>query len=289
MKTIAVVSVFHSSSLSYWTRYVYSLSHLEVPSGIRLKIYVLNNSGQPLPSLRSSENIEVVDKNIDGFAPANNALAKIAEKKTHPQYFLFLNPDTEIFPSALTELILAADEGKTFCVDGHQWPLEHPKWFDSETKETSWCSGCCLLVRAKEFINWGGFRESFFMYAEDVDLSWRAWEAGYQCRYAPKALCVHHFYGPVKNQLFRQYWNVRNGIAMRYIHGEWSDCRWYLAFIIRTLISAIRSAHLRESLNLFRALMAGIFLAATSQRVDSRLRRRRPSFAQFFNSEYDRR
>jgi GT2 family glycosyltransferase len=41
----------------------------------------------------------------------------------------------------------------------------------------------------------GLFDEDFFAYAEDVDLSFRAQLAGYQCLYVPEAVVYHHLQG----------------------------------------------------------------------------------------------
>ena len=54
-----------------------------------------------------------------------------------------------------------------------------------------WVSGACFLVRRAAFEAIGGFDESYFMYAEDVDLCWRLGRKGFTVAYAPTAEVTH--------------------------------------------------------------------------------------------------
>lgn len=57
--------------------------------------------------------------------------------------------------------------------------------------EADWVSGSCLLVRRTAWEALGGFDESYFMFAEDVDLCWRAWKGGWTVAFEPAARVVH--------------------------------------------------------------------------------------------------
>jgi N-acetylglucosaminyl-diphospho-decaprenol L-rhamnosyltransferase len=54
-----------------------------------------------------------------------------------------------------------------------------------------WVSGACFMVRRSAFEELGGFDESYFMYAEDVDLCWRLGRAGWHVDYLPTAEVTH--------------------------------------------------------------------------------------------------
>jgi len=58
-------------------------------------------------------------------------------------------------------------------------------------RPVDWVSGACFLVRRAAFESVGGFDESYFMYAEDVDLCWRLGRAGWLVAYAPEAEVTH--------------------------------------------------------------------------------------------------
>ena len=57
--------------------------------------------------------------------------------------------------------------------------------------DVDWVSGACFLVRRSAFEQVGGFDESYFMYAEDVDLCWRLGQRGWSVAYVPTAEVTH--------------------------------------------------------------------------------------------------
>jgi N-acetylglucosaminyl-diphospho-decaprenol L-rhamnosyltransferase len=59
------------------------------------------------------------------------------------------------------------------------------------TLGVDWVSGACFLVRRAAFESVGGFDESYFMYAEDVDLCWRLGRSGLRVAYVPAAEVTH--------------------------------------------------------------------------------------------------
>ncbi len=64
-------------------------------------------------------------------------------------------------------------------------------WDHARTLEADWVSGSCFLVRREAWVGLGGFDEAYFMYAEDVDLCWRANRAGWKVAFEPAARVMH--------------------------------------------------------------------------------------------------
>lgn len=106
--------------------------------------------------------------------------------------YLALNPDGALHPDALSHMLrlLHAHHGHAL-VEACQFPTEHPKPYDPATFETPWVSGACLAIPRTVFEHIGGFDEGFFMYCEDVDLSWRARAQGVALRTCAPALFLH--------------------------------------------------------------------------------------------------
>jgi N-acetylglucosaminyl-diphospho-decaprenol L-rhamnosyltransferase len=54
-----------------------------------------------------------------------------------------------------------------------------------------WVSGSCFLARRQALEELGGFDEDYFMYAEDMDLCWRAHHDGWGVGFAGSAVVTH--------------------------------------------------------------------------------------------------
>lgn len=115
---------------------------------------------------------------------------RLADRGTH-DLLLFLNPDGILGPRAVTVLADAV-RGDVGAADARQIPIEHAKEFDAATGDTSWASGACLMTRASVFSVAGGFdAETFFLYGDDVDYSWRVKIAGYRVVHCAAARLFH--------------------------------------------------------------------------------------------------
>ncbi|MGH9166097.1 MAG: glycosyltransferase family 2 protein [Acidimicrobiales bacterium] len=64
-------------------------------------------------------------------------------------------------------------------------------WDHDRAGPADWVSGSCFLARRTAWDALGGFDESYFMYAEDVDLCWRAWKSGWSVGFEPAGRVVH--------------------------------------------------------------------------------------------------
>ncbi len=166
------------------------------------------------------------DQNL-GFAKANNRGLKLARG----EYVLFLNPDTEIPQGTIETMLefmtnyitvgaatcrveLADHRLDPACHRGFPTPwaslcyflkLEklfpkrkifgqyHMTWCNlAEIHEIDTPSGCFFLVRRSILEKVGAFDEDYFLYGEDVDLSFRIKQAGYKIFYNPKVKIIHY-------------------------------------------------------------------------------------------------
>lgn len=123
-----------------------------------------------------------------GSAGGHNRLLAVNES----DFTLFLNPDTFASPSLLTEMAIHHRDSRVGIVEARQVPLEHPKYFDPTWGDTSWASTAGCLVRRAVLDAVIGFdNDSFFLYCDDVDFSWRARLAGFRVLLEPAARLFH--------------------------------------------------------------------------------------------------
>ena len=124
-----------------------------------------------------------------GTAKGHNLLAK----DCHTEYLLLINPDILFSPRFFIEILepFNNQEIGVGIVEGRQTPIEHPKDYDLSTGETSWASGACTLISTALFHTVKGYDELFFMYCDDVDLSWRIRLLGKKVIYQPRAVVFH--------------------------------------------------------------------------------------------------
>ena len=63
--------------------------------------------------------------------------------------------------------------------------------FKHQQKKIDWITGCAFMIRASVLRETGLLKEGFFIYYEDVDLSFRIKNAGFQLSYVPNAVIYH--------------------------------------------------------------------------------------------------
>ena len=172
-------------------------------------------------------------KNL-GFGQAIN----LALKGWDVDDLLLVNPDALVTSQALGTLLAEAERTRDQgfrAWEARQFPYEHPKVYDPVTLETEWVSGACSLIDTAAFRQVGGFDSNIFLYAEDVDLSWRLRAAGFRLRYVPRATVEHHsyekpgqikptqfFHGVVSNGLMRHKYGNRRDLLDYYL--RWGRC-----------------------------------------------------------------
>ena len=174
-----------------------------------------------------------MDENL-GFAKANN----IGLKYTKSKYVLYLNPDT-IVPEDCFNICLNFMEshknagalgvkmidgtGKFLRESKRAYPSIATSFFKltglsglfpkskffakyhlghldkNKNHEVEVLSGAFMLVRRELLLQIGGFDESFFMYGEDIELSYQIRKAGFKNYYCSDT-CIIHFKGESTNR-----------------------------------------------------------------------------------------
>ena len=197
---------------------------LERQQGIsKIDLVLINYSGKGTVYNEIAERGIVTVKEINngtslGFGEAHNfAFSNIKPKK----YFLIINPDVYLHENCISEMINTMEnDQKIGIVEARQLPFEHPKEYNKRTGETPWASGFCSLIKSEFFEKEEGFDDKFWMYCEDVDLSWRAWLNGYKVIYNPFAVAYHFtglYFGYMQTRYYlEQFWSARNFLYLMF-------------------------------------------------------------------------
>jgi GT2 family glycosyltransferase len=123
-----------------------------------------------------------------GSARGHNRLAEA----NAADMILVQNPDVVVSPRLFEVMLAEFARPGTGMVEAKQLPIEHPKDYDVRTGETCWATTACAMIPAPLFRQLEGFdAESFFLYCDDVDFSWRARLAGFKVIYQPAAVVFH--------------------------------------------------------------------------------------------------
>lgn len=107
-----------------------------------------------------------------GSARGHNRLGAACES----DYIMIMNPDVVVCPTVFSGMLQpfldpALQAGMT---EARQTPIEHPKEYDPITLETDWAATACTIFSTDTFRALHGFdADTFFLYCDDVDFSWR--------------------------------------------------------------------------------------------------------------------
>jgi len=199
--------------------------------GLNLEVIVVDNAstdGSVSMLNRDYPNVSLIanDKNL-GFSVANNQALDLINGK----YTLILNPDTLISEDTLANAFTYMEDNAevgalgvkmldgagnfhkeskraypsvwaSFCrMTGIYKLFPKSKMFngyyqghlpDDQLAETEVLCGAFMFIRTLVFKKLNGFDEAFFMYGEDIDLSYRIANAGYKLIYYPHSSIIHY-------------------------------------------------------------------------------------------------
>lgn len=210
--------------LNYNVRYFLELCIKSVEQAITsidAEIIVIDNNSsddscnmvrQTFPSVKLISNSDNI-----GFAKANNQ----AVKQAKGEYICILNPDTVVSEDAFVKLLefikAKSNIGAVGCklIDGSGAFLPESKrnvpvvkvaaqkvfgngnkYYASNLKENEIGKvdvlvGAFMFMKKEVYNQVGGFDEDYFMYGEDVDLSYKLLQSGLQNYYFGEIECIH--------------------------------------------------------------------------------------------------
>lgn len=199
-------------------------------AGIEVEVFVVDNNStdnsRDYLEHRFPEVQFIWNESNTGFAKANNK----AVARAKGEYILFLNPDTILsedciqkslgffrshpdagavgirmidgsgkflkeskraFPSPLTSMYKILGLAKLFPKSSSfaRYHLGHMSEFSNH--EVDVLAGAYMMIPAQVLRQTGSFDETFFMYGEDVDLSYRIQQAGYKNYYLAESTIIH--------------------------------------------------------------------------------------------------
>lgn len=121
--------------------------------------------------------------------------------RTHPDTGIvgpkLLNPDGSLqfscrhFPNPAAALFRNTFLGRLFPNNPYTREYLMSDWGHDQAKEVDWVSGAAFVATQAFLEKVGPMDPQFFMFCEDVDWCFRAWEAGFKVIYLPQAVVTH--------------------------------------------------------------------------------------------------
>ncbi|MEN8186285.1 MAG: glycosyltransferase family 2 protein [Bacteroidota bacterium] len=197
-------------------------SVIEATKNIESEIIVIdNNSSDGSCEMLKDKfpDVKLIDnKNNVGFAKANNQGVNIAKG----EYILILNPDTVVAENTFETILNFTEKQKnpgaigvrfidgtgnflpeckrnipTFKIAIQKILGDSKNYYANHINEKEVCkvdilTGAFMLMKRDSYQEVNGFDEDFFMYGEDIDLSYKLLKKGYQNYYFGESDIIHY-------------------------------------------------------------------------------------------------
>ena len=186
------------------------------------------------------KDISIVRQENKGFGYGHDKAVSISKSK----FILVANIDLVFTRDSIINVVKDAlyDEDKEYASwEFRQIPYEHPKYYDPVTLETNWSSHACILIRREAYDSVGGYEPKIFMYAEDVELSYRFRANGWNLKYCPDSVVEHYTYDEINQVKPLQFEGSTLGNAyIRYRYGSTNDKNAALPLLFALLLQKER-------------------------------------------------
>lgn len=261
-------------------------SVFKAAAGFAAEVIVVDNNSKDdscaMVREKFPQAILIENKDNAGFSKANNQGVAIAKG----EYILFLNPDTVMpedffrhtlpymdahsnagalgprlidgkgvfapdskksFPTLSVAIFKTTGINKVFSKSPYINKYYAVHIGEHQTAPVEVLSGCCMMVRHSVIKEIGGaFDEDYFMYCEDVDLSYRILKAGYENIYFPEATLIH-YKGESTRKATLSYVRIFNEALALFVKKNYSsrDAKLFVLFInigivLRAVLSLLK-------------------------------------------------
>lgn len=196
---------------------------------IEVLVYDAGSTDKTIETIKSYQKkypgIRLIEAGNIGFAAGNNLLAE----KAVGEFLFILNPDTRIDVDCLRYLVENPANHNSIVIPKQflfsKKFLHHGVGMDifgyPVNAKLFYADGAAIFLKAEVFKSLGMFDDDYFMFQEDIDLSWRAHLYGVKLVLEPKAFLFHYSGGSIKGgaktenkkyvtNIFRRYYGERN-------------------------------------------------------------------------------
>ena len=258
-------------------------------------IYIIDNasSAESLDYLRQNfPEARVIPRPDGNYCAALNAGIK-AGTEDGCEYFVSLNLDVALDPFWLKELVAVADgfpdcgivQSKILLFPKNEEEEENPKintlgnhihylgfGFTSAYGEfnsghvglkphelSGYASGCAVLMKKEMLDRIGLFDEEYYMYHDDLEMSWRARLAGYKIFLAPQSIVFHKYEFSRSSRM--AFYMERNRYLAIFQYYDWQTIAVILPMLaimeLGMIIYSLKNGWFDKRLGIYRYFLSG--------------------------------
>lgn len=174
--------------------------------------------------------------NSDTIAHKGSIQALLDFLNSNPKYGIIgpklLNTDGSLqfscrkFPNPIAALFRNTPLGKLFPKNKFTQEYLMSDWDHSSPRAVDWVSGAALLISEDCLSFVRGLDPDFFMFCEDVDVCYRAHQAGFDVMYFPGAVITHKIGASTSKSPNRMIWRFHRSMHLFFKKHQLSQYWW---------------------------------------------------------------